>query len=56
MDLGCGLGIKEGLDGVPEEPEPLPGIDDEHPAQRLRSGFELPTTVIPLQQQFLQVL
>ena len=36
MDLGCGLGVKEGLDSVPEQPEPLPGIDDEHPAQRLR--------------------
>jgi hypothetical protein len=35
MDLGCGLGVKEGLDGVPQEPEPLTGIDDEHPAQCL---------------------
>jgi hypothetical protein len=32
MDLGRGLGIKEGLDGVPQEPEPLSGIDDEHSA------------------------
>jgi hypothetical protein len=43
MDLGRGLGVKEGLDGVPEEPEPLPGIDDEHPAQRLRIGSKLLT-------------
>jgi hypothetical protein len=35
MNLGCSLGVKEGLDGVPQEPEPLTGIDDEHPAQCL---------------------
>ena len=35
MDLGCGLGVEERLDGVPEQPEPLPCVDDEHPAQRL---------------------
>jgi hypothetical protein len=35
MDLGCGFGVKERLDGVPQEPEPLPGVDDEHAAQRL---------------------
>ena len=35
MDLGCGLGVKEGLDGVPQEPESLTGVDDEHPAQGL---------------------
>ena len=35
MDLGCGLGIEEGLDGVPEKPESLTGVDDEHPAQSL---------------------
>lgn len=35
MDLGCGLGVKEGLDSVPQEPESLTSIDDEHPAQGL---------------------
>jgi hypothetical protein len=35
MDLGCGFGVKERLDGVPQEPEPLPGVDDEHTTQRL---------------------
>ena len=35
MDLGCGLGVKEGLDGVPQEPESMTATGDEHPAQRL---------------------
>lgn len=35
VDFGSGLGIKEGFNSVPQQPESRTSIDDEHTVQRL---------------------